>query len=63
MIDSSHARDFPSESQTTSPPNRPTSRELTLAARRERSLMQGAMIANLARKVSQAFGSRRKHVA
>jgi hypothetical protein len=40
--------------------NRPTSRELELAAHRERSLLLGAAIVGLARKVPLAFASRPK---
>jgi hypothetical protein len=40
--------------------SKPSARELMLAARRERGLVLGAMIASLARKLSLAVSGRRK---
>jgi hypothetical protein len=60
---SSNIRDFASKGRAISQLGRPTSQELALAARRERGLLQGALILYVARKVSLAFAIRRKRTA
>lgn len=58
MTTTSEARTFPSKSQPFSRLNQPT-RDLVLAARRERGLLLRSVIGRAAGKVSLAFASRR----
>jgi len=59
MTATSEAGTFPSKSQPFSRLNQPT-RDLVLAAHRERGLLLRAMIGRAAGKVSLAFASRRR---
>ena len=64
MATNADARDFTSKSPTISRLNRPT-RELVLAAHRERGLLLRAMIADLIHEVRLAFArsvSRSRHL-